>query len=86
MGWSDSPNEESWLIQRKDSFPEPYRTLATLPAGTTRYVDRTVECGREYAYRVIAISCGGSAASPIVRFTVPDCDRDARTDRPTPPR
>lgn len=36
--------------------------LATLPAGTARYVDATVACGTAYTYRLRATTTGGSTA------------------------
>jgi hypothetical protein len=73
LAWSDnSDNESNFVIERCDqvklngekktpSCTGVWRTIATVNANTTNYVDKTAEQGKSYIYRVKATNRQGSS-------------------------
>lgn len=54
LSWRDQANdEENYLVQRSVNG-STYKTIATLPANTTSYIDDQVVAGAPYTYRVCA--------------------------------
>lgn len=73
LTWQDqSNNEEQFQIQRRRNTGE-WADLKRIPANTARYVDKDVQDGVAYAYRVCAVnSMGASAfADPVTISTLP---------------
>ena len=61
--WTDaSTNEQGFKLERKTGTAGTYAQLATLPAGTTGYVDATVTAGTTYCYRARAYNAAGDSA------------------------
>jgi serine protease AprX len=64
LAWSDVSNDEDgFTLQRCDGGSCPaFITIATLPAGTTSYLDSGLAAGTSYSYRVRAFNSGGESA------------------------
>jgi uncharacterized repeat protein (TIGR02543 family) len=63
LTWTDtSTNEDGFTLERKTGSAGAYGQLASLPAGTTGYVDTTVTAGTTYCYRVRAYNSAGDSA------------------------
>jgi len=55
LGWTDnSTNEDNFILQRAVGSVLVFATVATLPAGTTSYVDTGLIPATTYSYRVAA--------------------------------
>ena len=53
LTWSDnSDNEDGWKLDRKTGAGGIWEEIADISAGTTEYLDETVEAETEYFYRV----------------------------------
>ncbi|HEY2988491.1 MAG TPA: fibronectin type III domain-containing protein [Candidatus Binatia bacterium] len=75
IAWSDnSDNESNFVIERCDqisiastgeqapaSCAGPWRSIATVGANTTSYVDKTASANQTYIYRIKAINSNGSS-------------------------
>jgi len=56
LKWNDnSYNEEGFSIQRKESKESKWKTLSTVAADQTIYIDTDISTGTTYDYRVFAI-------------------------------
>lgn len=67
LTWTDASHETSWRVTRRiEGSDDPEQLLATLPAGTTQYVDRSLPLpGATYLYTVRAqLSFGGRTSLP----------------------
>ena len=66
LTWKDNSSDETgFKIERKTglpSDPSTYVVIATVPANTTTYTDRTVAPSTTYTYRVRATSSFGNSA------------------------
>jgi subtilisin-like proprotein convertase family protein len=58
LSWADSSSNESGFVVERDSG-SGFSVIATVPAGTTSYVDRTVSAVSSYTYRVAAQNSQG---------------------------
>lgn len=76
--WRDnSTGESNFEIQRREAGDDKFRKLKTLPAETRSYVDRSVEAGVDYEYRIRAKgfpeNCiDGSRFSDTLEVSIPD--------------
>ncbi len=73
LGWDDNAtNEGEYRVERKLPADPGFIQIATLPAGTRLYADRSVEKQTSYVYRVLACNTAGcSAASNELTVQVP---------------
>lgn len=71
LSWTDnSTTETQQLVQRTTGAAGTvFKTIATLPANKTSFVDATVEGGTVYRYQVVAVGAAGQAVSPIFNAT-----------------
>jgi len=58
--WNEVDDAISYQIWRSAS---PYVLIATLPAGTTEYIDYDVTAGTTYYYKILAIDSAGNGSS-----------------------
>lgn len=72
LDWRDnSDNETAFNIYRKEGAGE-YRLIASLPANTTQYTDRTdVKPGTQYNYHIVAVNAVGNSDFAGVTVTTP---------------
>ncbi|HEY8240137.1 MAG TPA: glucoamylase family protein, partial [Kiritimatiellia bacterium] len=61
VAWSPLPGQHpaKYEVWRSDSRSSPFTHVATLPSGTTSFVDRLVRNGRVYTYEVVALDARG---------------------------
>ena len=80
LNWTDnSDNEATFHIERKAEIcagPGAFQEIATVGANVVVYVDKAVNQGQFYCYRVKASNSGGSSAysnlaGRLVPFVVP---------------
>ena len=63
LSWSDLADEQGYTLDRcQGSGCTSFVTLATLPAGSTSYIDTRLAAGTTYSYRLQAFNPGGSSA------------------------
>jgi hypothetical protein len=83
LAWSDnSDNESNFIVERCDQVQlapndgtaickGPWRTVATINANTTKYVDKTASTNQTYIYRVKAVNSQGSSGYAEAVITTP---------------
>jgi fibronectin type 3 domain-containing protein len=73
LNWHDNSfDETNFSIERALSLDGPFAIIDTVPENTTRYIDRDLDPGETYYYRVRARDGSvRSAATAIVRVTLP---------------
>jgi hypothetical protein len=83
LTWSDtSDNESNFLIERCDQVQlvskdgtatctGTWRTVATVSANTTEYIDKTAATNHSYIYRVKAVNSQGSSGYTETVITTP---------------
>jgi hypothetical protein len=83
LTWSDtSDNESNFIIERCDQVQlaskdgtatctGTWRTVATVSANTTKYIDRTASTNQTYIYRVKAVNSQGSSGYTEAVITTP---------------
>jgi len=59
LSWNDNSKNESGFEIQRSLDNRSYQVIATVPRNTTRFVDRTVEEGGDYWYRVRAYNSAG---------------------------
>jgi hypothetical protein len=81
LSWSGAGNETGFGIDRAPSLNGPWRTVATVPATQTTYLDNGLQATTTYYYRVWAYNAmGHSDYSNIASITTP-----TRTSSQSPP-
>lgn len=72
LSWTDhSDNETHYLLQRRPGSGGDFVTVATLPAGATRYSDAGLDATTDYLYRLQAVgSAGASSAAEVAATTL----------------
>lgn len=75
VAWSDASADETEFRLERSAAGGPWSDRATLPAGTTAFVDATVAGATTYAYRVFACNSAGCS----------DPSAEATTTTPSPP-
>jgi uncharacterized protein (TIGR03437 family) len=60
--WQTDPSATGYVVERRRSDSEVWEEVATLPAGTTTFIDPGLQEGVDYAYRVAAVSADGRSA------------------------
>lgn len=63
LTWIDTSGEETGYRLERREGEGAYSTLTNLSANSVSFLDVTVQPGRSYAYRVIAMNGGGESAS-----------------------
>jgi hypothetical protein len=67
LDWRDNSSDEaSFPVQRSPLASGAWATIATLPAGTTRYQNTGLRSDTRYWYRVRACNTAGCSTSPVV--------------------
>jgi len=70
--WTDTPNEESYVLYRLDPGAARFHVIASgLRANTTRYRD-TITAGGYYGYMVAAVRSGVEGRSAPFGVTIPE--------------
>lgn len=63
LNWTDnSSNETGFVVERSSSATGGFTQLATVPAGSTSFVDGAVERKATYYYRVAAVNANGTSS------------------------
>ncbi|MFP4053861.1 MAG: fibronectin type III domain-containing protein [Phycisphaerae bacterium] len=72
LSWTDlADNETHYLLQRRPADGGDFVTVASIPAGSTRYSDTGLEAETDYVYRLLAVgSAGASAAVDVAVSTL----------------
>jgi uncharacterized protein (TIGR03437 family) len=69
ISWQPSPSATGYVVERRRSDSDVWQEVATLPVGTTTFIDPGLQEGVDYAYRVAAVGADGrSAYSPEASF------------------
>ncbi len=70
LTWTDaSTDEDAFTVERRLRGQVTYTTRATLPAGTTSWIDTGLTEGRTYEYRVFAGNAAGRSGSAVATVT-----------------
>lgn len=70
LAWADrASDEDAYLVQRSEDGSTNWSTRATLPAGSTSWVDAGLLPQTTYYYRVLAQNAAGNAASAVAPAT-----------------
>lgn len=70
LAWADrASDEDAYLVQRSADGSTNWSTRATLPAGSTAWVDSGLLPQTTYYYRVLAQNAAGNAASAVASAT-----------------
>jgi uncharacterized protein (TIGR03437 family) len=60
--WTADSGATGYVIERRRPGTWEWQEIATVPAGTTTFIDPNLEPGVEYSYRVAALSADGKSA------------------------
>lgn len=72
LSWKDNSNNEIGFYIERSEGEGQFKRLATVPSNTTTYLDRNIENGVTYRYRVCAFnSSGNSGFTNIVQHFLP---------------
>jgi len=73
LRWLKSFGATAYLIKRSSRSGGPFRTIATIPAGSGEsYIDRSVVNGKRYHYVVVASNAAGDSGPSSVASVLPD--------------
>lgn len=64
LHWSDTTNDNGFIVERQTST-DTWAAVATTAPNATSYLDSGLECDVAYTYRVIATNANGNAPPPI---------------------
>lgn len=62
LTWNDRSSNESGFVIERAVDPESWIRIATLPANSTSYLDRSIDSGQQYLYRIRAFNATGSSS------------------------
>jgi fibronectin type 3 domain-containing protein len=82
---SNSTDETSFQIERAGSAAGPFTQIASVGSGVQSYLDRGLQPGTQYCYRVIAMNNAGSSAPTNIECQTtaeegPDAPKDLTTE------
>ncbi len=62
ISWQSSPSATGYVIERSRAGSDVWEEVATVPAGSTTFIDPGLQEGVDYSYRVSAVSADGRSA------------------------
>ncbi len=63
LSWTDASTDETGFRLERSDVPGSFLPLTNLPPNSGSFLDTSVQPGRSYRYRIIAMNAGGEASS-----------------------